>query len=52
MGDPEQVATLHKEIIKKAGKLDVQVNAAAHSSIGTARLSDCREPVGPHRFCS
>ena len=29
VGDPEEVAALHKEIVNKAGKLDVQVNAAA-----------------------
>ena len=29
IGDPNQVAALHNEAVKKAGKLDVQVNAAA-----------------------
>ena len=29
IGDPEQVAALHKQVAQKAGKLDVQVNAAA-----------------------
>ncbi len=29
IGDPDQVAALHKKAAKKAGKLDVQVNAAA-----------------------
>src|SRR4029079_14251721 len=29
VGDPEEVAALHKEIVNKEGKLDVQVNAAA-----------------------
>ena len=29
IGDPDAVAALHKEVAQKAGKLDVQVNAAA-----------------------
>jgi NAD(P)-dependent dehydrogenase (short-subunit alcohol dehydrogenase family) len=29
IGDPEQVASLHRRVAEKAGKLDVQVNAAA-----------------------
>jgi NAD(P)-dependent dehydrogenase (short-subunit alcohol dehydrogenase family) len=29
IGDPEQVAALHKQVAQKAGKLDIQVNAAA-----------------------
>jgi NAD(P)-dependent dehydrogenase (short-subunit alcohol dehydrogenase family) len=29
IGDPEQVAALHRQVAQKAGKLDIQVNAAA-----------------------
>jgi pyridoxal 4-dehydrogenase len=29
IGDPEQVAAMHRRVAEKAGKLDVQVNAAA-----------------------
>ena len=29
VGDPEQVAALHRKVAEKAGKLDIQVNAAA-----------------------
>jgi pyridoxal 4-dehydrogenase len=29
IGDPEQVAGLHRQVTQKAGKLDIQVNAAA-----------------------
>lgn len=29
IGDPEQVSALHRQVAQKAGKLDIQVNAAA-----------------------